>query len=136
MAGAQAMPIVVAEAGDRAVDGRLRDVVRADAEPRGDTGPEALEDDVGACAERRAKAASAGRSQTTDSLPARSAVSHAVAVGRIGSPPGGSTRTTRAPSRVSSRLAYAPGQVAREVDDERSRERLHAGGAYLYPRRR
>ena len=52
MPGSQAMPIVVTEAGDRAVHGRLRDVVGADAEPFGDTRAKALEDDVSPRTER------------------------------------------------------------------------------------
>ena len=102
---------VRAEAGDRAVDGRAGNVVGPDAESRGHPGPEALEHDVGAGAERAARSAgSVFRSQTTDSVPPRKAASHAGAVSRIGSPSGPSTRTTRAPSRSSSRLAYAPGR--------------------------
>src|SRR4051812_39362370 len=57
-----------------------------------------------------ASAGSDFRSQTTDSLPALIASYQAGAPARIGSPSGGSTFTTRAPSRCSSRLANGPGR--------------------------
>src|SRR6266542_1052193 len=54
---------------------------------------------------------SCSRSHTTDSLPALSAASHPGAADRSGSPSGASTRTTRAPSRNSSRPANGPGRL-------------------------
>jgi hypothetical protein len=58
-------------------------------------------------------------------LPALTASCQAGAVGRIGSPPGGSTCTTLAPSRRSSRDANGPWQVPGEIDDERAVQRSH-----------
>src|ERR671937_873717 len=49
-------------------------------------------------------------SHSTDSLPALRAASHSGATSRTGSPSGASSRTTRAPSRTSSRLANGPGR--------------------------
>ena len=46
MAGARLVPAALAEAGDRAVDGALARLLRADAEPRGDARTERLDDDV------------------------------------------------------------------------------------------
>ena len=136
MPGPQAVPIVVAEAGDRAVDGRLRDVVGADAETFGDAGAEALEDDVGPRAER-SRECSFGGEVADDGLapgaergvPRRRRRPHRVAARRL-DPHDASSEACELAARVRA------GQVAREVDDERSRERLHGGGAYLYPRRR
>ena len=110
MAGAPVLvAVAVAEAGDRAEDGGLGD---DDAQPLEHAGPEAVEDDVG-LAHRASLARPASRifrSQTTDSLPALTASCQAGRAGRIGSPSGGSTWTTRAPSRMSSRLANGPGR--------------------------
>ena len=55
------------EARDRAVDRRLRDVVRTDAQPFGDARPEAFEDHVGAGEQGlvRTEAPSSGRSRPT-----------------------------------------------------------------------
>ena len=134
--GSQAMPMVVAETGDRAVDGRLRDVVGADAEPFGDTGAKALEDDVGPRTERLRECGFGGK-VADDGLapgakrgvPCRRRRPHRIAARRLDSHDTSSEACELA-ARVRAR------QVAREVDDERSRERLHGGGAYLYPRRR
>jgi len=52
MPGPVSMRFGLAEARDRAVDRGLRDVVRPDPEPRGHSGPESFEHDVGARAER------------------------------------------------------------------------------------
>src|SRR5205085_1175865 len=46
VAGARLVPAALAEAGDRAVDGALARLLRADAEPRGDVRTERLDDDV------------------------------------------------------------------------------------------
>ena len=105
VAGALLVPSAEAEAGDGAVDGRPGRVLRPDAEACGHAGPEALDDDVGAPDERLPSAGSALRSHETDSLPALSASCHAGAVERMGSPSGGSRRTTRAPSSSSSLVA-------------------------------
>ncbi len=111
VARAQPVARIVAEAGDRAVDHRFRDVAGADAESLGHSRPEAFEHDVGARGERARERRIVAAARTRPiRVPDRSAVSQAVAVDRIGSPPGGSTRTTRAPRRASSRLAYAPGR--------------------------
>ena len=99
-----------AEAGDRAVDGALRHVLGADPEPRRDAG---RNDSSTTSASRTSSSAGAGsrfRSTSSDSFPARSAASQAGALLRIGSPPGGSMQTTRAPSSSSSREAKAPGR--------------------------
>ena len=111
MAGALLVPSVEPEARDRAVHDPFRHVVRADPEPLRDARPEALEHDVRARAERL-RERGVGLQVADDRLDSRraSAASQAGAVSRIGSPPGASTRTTRAPSRRSSRLAYAPGR--------------------------
>ena len=86
-------------------------------------GPEAVEDGVGARAERvgEREPRLVFRSQTTDSLPALTASCQAGAVGRIGSPCGGSTWTTRAPSREQLAARERPRQVPGEVDDEHAR---------------
>ena len=109
---------------DRAVHRVVWDVVWPDAEALSHSRPEALHHDVGSCAERLCERGVDCRSQTTDSLPSRKAVSQAVAC-RRDRPPGGSTRTMRAPSRRA-RGSRTRRQVAREVDDERVGQRLHA----------
>ena len=127
MAGPLGMSALGAKAGDRAVHERLVQIVGADPEARGDARSKPFEDDVGPRAEARANATSVFRSQTTDSLPARSARSHAGAVVRSGSPPGGSTRTTRAPSRASSLPANAIGRYQASSTTRMPGERLRVG---------
>src|SRR4051794_23531498 len=58
----------------------------------------------------RASSGSRFRSQTTDSLPAFSRACHCGATCRSASPSGDSSRTTRAPSPSSSRVANGPGR--------------------------
>src|ERR671936_487627 len=65
-------------------------------------------------------------SQSTDSLPAFKRISHSGATVRKGSPPGASSRTTRAPSRRSSRLANGPGRLR-----VRSTTRVPASGSTM-----
>src|SRR5438105_12677063 len=67
------------------------------------------------------------RSQATDSLPALIASCQAGAPARIGSPSGGSTLTTRAPRRCSSRLANGPGRY-----QVKSATRVFASGGTPY----
>ena len=111
VAGSRAVLGDVAEARDRAVDGRRagRRPGRCRGALRRPAGTPRARRRLARTAPARSRVGGGGRRRRTR-FRARSAVSHAVAVGRIGSPSGGSTRTTRAPSRVSSRLAYAPGR--------------------------
>ena len=130
------MARIVAEAGDRAVDRRLRDVAGADAESLGHAWPEALEHDVGTRAES-ARERSIARQVAHDRLgarperrvPRRRGRSHGIAVRRL------DADDARAEARELAAGVRA-GQVPREVDDERVGQRLHGGGAYLYPRAR
>src|SRR5207253_855253 len=69
------------------------------------------------------------RSQSTDSLPPLSALSHSGAASRSGSPSGASSRTTRAPRRNSSRLANGPGRFR-----VRSTTRMPASGCTMLRR--
>ena len=100
-----------AEAGDRAVDGAFRHVLGADAEPRRDAGAKRLEHDVGLAQEleRRARDPASGRPRATPS-PRAALRPRRGRCCACGSPPGGSTQTTRAPSSSSSRDAKAPGR--------------------------
>ena len=107
VACAPGMTAFVAETGDRADDGGLGN---PEPQPLEHPGPEAVEDDVGARRRAPGRPGSSTHGPTsTISLPAFTASYHAGAPCCIGSPSGGSTLTTRAPSRISSRLAYGPG---------------------------
>ncbi len=134
-------PLLVAtaepEAGDRAVDGAARHVCRPDPEPRGDAGPERLEDDVGA-REQRAR----------ELAVARQLAEHRFLAGIQAVVP----RGRRASHQVAARLLDADDlcpeasqlargerarQLARQVDDERPLQgrsgRLHSARSYHYP---
>ena len=125
--GAEAMGRVVAEARDRAVDRRLGDVVWPDAQARSDSRPEALQHDVGSCAERLCerrvdwKVADDGlAAHPQGGVPGRGRRPHGIAAGRLDANDTGAESTELA-ARVRAR------QVAREVDDERVGQRLHVG---------
>ena len=129
VAGPLRMRSLGAEAGDRAVHERRGQVVGADPEPRGDAGPEPFEHDVRPGAERQ-RANRHVRLQVAD----RPTPCRREALGptpapssRSGSPPGGSIRTTRAPSRTSSLPANGDREVPGELDDEDALERLRVG---------
>ena len=113
VARALLVPAARAEAGDRAVDGVRSRVVRADAEPRRDARAEAFEHDVRARDERtRQLSAGVGLEIADDRLLAgvERVVPRRSASRAAGRRPAASIRTTRAPSRCSSRPAYAPGR--------------------------
>lgn len=121
-----------AEARDRAVHDRFRDVVGPDAEPRCDSWTEALEHDIRPRTEgtRELRVCSQVaddrlRSGTQRGVPGGRGLPHWVAVGGFDTDDA-RTETEKLATRVRA------GQVAREVDDESPGERLHAGGAY-YP---
>ena len=128
------MGAVVPEAGDRAVDDGVGDVVGSDPESLGDTRSEPLEDDVGTgaqslregrigleVADDRLAACPQGR------VPCGRGRAHRVPVRRLDS------HDSRAqPRQLSARIRTW--EVAREVDDEDAVQRLHGAGAYLYPR--
>ena len=110
VAGSERVAPLDPEARERAVDDALGHVVRPDAEPRGDAGPETLEHDVGSRAERAAELGL--RLEVADDrllarvecrVPLRCDRAQRIAVGRL-------SWTTRAPSRSSSRLAKGPGR--------------------------
>ena len=123
---------VGAEAGDRAVDRGLRSVVRADAEPRRHSGPEALEDDVGAgeqgLRERRVRL-QVDRDRLLACVqcfvPGRGDAAHRVALGRF-DPDDPRAETQQLAGRERAR------QVAGQVDDEHPCERLHRRRTYHY----
>ena len=130
------VPCVLTETRDRAVDGGLGDVVRADAESCCDAGPKALEHDVGARAECTGEDRVVGKiaddrlaACAKRGVPGGRGRAHGVAVGGL-DPDDPSAQSCQLPTGVGAR------EIAREVDDQQSRERLHAGGAYLYPRPR
>ena len=127
MARARAVPRVVTEARDRAVDGGVGHVVGTDAEPRRDAGPEALEHDVGARAERL-REAGVVREVADDRLGARAkrgvprgrGRAHRVAARRL------DPDDARAePPELATRVRA--GEEAREVDDERVRRAVARG---------
>ena len=118
---------VVAEACDRAVDRVVRDVVRPDAEARSDSGPEALQHDVGSCAERLRKrrvdwevAHDGLAAHPEGCVPGRGRQPHGIAAGRLDANDAGAESTELA-------ACVRARQVAREVDDERVGQRLHVG---------
>ena len=116
------------EAGDRAVDGGLRDVVRADAQPVATPGRK-LSRITSARARGPANGRSLFRSIATDSLPAFSASSQAGRHRASGRRP--AARGAR-PARRAEQLAgrKRPRQVAGHVDDEHPCERLHSPNGY------
>ena len=127
--GALLVPAAEPEPGDRAVDGAVGHVVRSHPEPGGDARSEAFQHDVGAGAEHL-REGSVVRQVTDDGLaafaqrgvPRRCRRPHRVAGGRL------DANDARAEAReLAGRVR--PGEIAREVDDQRSGERLHAGGA-------
>ena len=124
------------EPGDRAVDDSVGNVVRADSETFRDPRPKALEDDVRTGAQRACETG-VGLEVTHDRLrsgpqggvPCEGGRTHGVSLGRL-YPHDARAEAAELAARIRAR------EEAREVDDERSRERLHRGGAYLYPRAR
>jgi hypothetical protein len=119
---------LVAEPRDRAIHGRRRDVLGADAEAWRNTRPKSLEDDIGPRAQRSRKRGVGG--QLADDrlapgaerrIPAARGLPHRVA-GRWFDADDTRAEARELAARVRTR------QVAREVDDERVRERLHVGG--------
>ena len=130
MPRSQAMLRIISESADRAVHGGGRDVLGADAEPRRNAGAEALEDDVGSRAESPREGGVGGQvaddrlaSFAKRSVPRSRRRTHRIALGRLDAHhPRAETRELAA--RVRAR------QVAREVDDQRVGQRLHADGAY------
>ena len=136
VAGAVGVLPLPAEARDRAVDDRVGDLGRADPEPLGDPRAEALEHDVGAPAQCvreggvRPQVADDGlRAGAEGRVPRVGGRPHRIALGRF-HPHHPCAEAPELAARVGAR------EQAREVDDEGPRERLHRGGAYLYPRRR
>ena len=123
--GARGVRPLGAEARDRAVDGRGRRVVRADAETRSDSGPEALEHDVRP-GEQRLGELRLRLQVTGDRLlagvqrlvPRRCDVAHRIALGRLDSHDACS-QPLQLPRCEGAR--EVPGQV----DDEMSGEGLH-----------
>ncbi len=118
---------VVAEPRDRAVDGRLGDVARADAQPVGDAWAEALEHDVRSAAEglrerllarQLAHDGLAPRSQRA--VPRRRRRSHRISARRLDANDAGAE-----PHELAT--GVRTGEIPREIDDERVGERLHAG---------
>ncbi len=132
VAGARGVPALVAEARDRADD---RGVGDDEAQPLEHARPEAVEDDIGLVAQLLGNWRAGGRVPGDDLLagvdsvvPRRRAVLHRVALGRLDlhdprSEPHELTACVRA------------GQLAREVDDELTRERLHPPRTYHYASR-
>ena len=125
--GAEAMSRVVAEAGDRAVDRVVGDVLRSDAEAGGDSRPEALQHDVGSSAERlrerrvdRKIAHDGLAAHPKGGVPGCGRGSHGIPAWRLDANDAGAEATELA-ARV---RAW---QVTREVDDERVGQRLHVG---------
>jgi hypothetical protein len=121
------------EPGDRAVHDPVRHVLGPDAEPGGDTWPEALEDDVGPRAqsprEIRVLLQVAGHgldARAERVVPCRCRLAHRVAVRRLDAHDS-CAQPQQFPARVRA------GEIAREVHDERAGEGLHGSAAYLYP---
>ena len=130
-------PLLVAvaepEARDRAVDGACRHVVRADAEPRRDARAERLQHDVRALEQplrdrRVAFQVDDDRllPRCERGMPGRSRRAHRIASRLLDADdPGAEAQELRRGERSR--------QVAREVEDEQSRERLHRRRTYHYP---
>ena len=124
--GAPGMPAFRSEARDGAVHGRLGDVVGPDAEPRRDTGAEALEHDVRLRAERPRElrldlevADDRLASGAQARVPAGRRVAQRIALRRLDADDP-RTEPQELPARVRA------GEVAGEVDDEGAGQRLHA----------
>ena len=130
VAGTQRVTSLDAEARERAVDDAVGDVVRADAEAGGDAGPEALEHDVGAGAERAAELG-LGLEVADDRLlarvergvPLRRDRAQRIAVGRL-EPDDACAEAEQLTTCKRAR------QVPRQVDDEEPRQRLHRARTY------
>ena len=127
VAGALGMRPVGAEAGDRAVHERRGQIAAPmPSRPRRRAGsPSRTTSARAQSAQREFRRPSSGRRRPTPCR--REALVPCRRRRRIGSPPGGSIRTTRAPSRRSSLPAKAIGQVPGELDDEDALERLRVG---------
>ena len=118
------------EAGDGAVNHRVRHVLRPEAEALGDARTESLEDDVCSRAEReRAGARSRFRSQATDSragtelrVPGRCGAAQRISLRRLHADDA-SAEATELPA------CEGTGEIPREVDDEETDERLHPAGS-------
>ena len=121
---------VGAEAGDRAVDDRIGHVVRADSEPGGDSGTEALEHDVRA-PQQGARELWIGLEVAGDRflapvqrlVPRGRHVPHRVALGRL-EPDDARAQSQQLAGGERTR------EVAGQVDDEHVRERLHRRRTY------
>jgi hypothetical protein len=118
-------PVVCTEAGDRAVDDRIGDVARPDAEPLGDARPEALEHDVGACTHRPPEGGIAVAiphdrflAGVERLVPGRRNAAERVSVRRL------DAHNARAPLQQLAAREWA-GEMAREVRDDDSRKWLH-----------
>jgi TetR/AcrR family transcriptional regulator, fatty acid metabolism regulator protein len=125
---------VVAEAGDGAVDGRGRHVVRTDSEARRHAGPKPFEHHVGTRAQGARKRRVGGEvaddglgSGAQGCVPGRGARPHRIPGRWLDADDAGAE-----PPELSTRIGA--GEVASEVDDERVGQRLHAAGGYLYSR--
>ena len=103
------MVALVPEPGDGAVDGGLRHIVRYHASLSA-TGTEDFEN-TSACRTEPARSSVRGQVAHDGLTPRSQRGVQEVAVGRMG-PAGGSTRTTRAPSRRSSRSRRRPAGIA------------------------
>ena len=133
VAGTQRVTALDAEARERAVDDAVGDVVRTDAETRGDPGPEALEHDVGAGAERAAELG-LGLEVADDRLlarverrvPLRRDRPQRVAVGGLEPDDAGAEAEQLAACKWAR-------QVPCQVDDEEPRQRLHRREPTLRP---
>ncbi len=124
VAGALRVPAGRAEARDRAVHGRGRDVVRADAQTCSHSGPEPLQHDIGASAQRageaRVLAQVAGHRLLAGPkrpIPLGGAPSHRVALGCLHA-----HHACAEPQQLAA--GERPGQVAGELDDQDSGQRL------------
>src|SRR5262249_33953503 len=127
---------MVPEAGDGAVDRSFRNVVGPDPEPGCDARAEAFEDDVGVRAQSVGECdlpweiADHGlAARAKRGVPRCCGRAHRIAF-RWLHPDDARTEASELAARIGA------GEVAREVDDQRVGQRLHARGAYLYPRRR
>jgi hypothetical protein len=122
------------EACERAVDDPAGEVGRADAESLDHPGAEALEHDVGVRTERAARLR-IGLQVELDGLlagvqrlvPGRRELVQRIAAGRL------EPHDARAEAQQLA-ARERPRQVARQVDDEQARERLHATEAITLPR--
>jgi TetR/AcrR family fatty acid metabolism transcriptional regulator len=130
VAGASGVPPFGAEAGDRAVDDRVGQLGRADAEPVRHAGSEAVEDDVGAAAEsvpevaiRLQVARDRFLARVERGVPAGSDLAHGVSLGRF---------ETHHPCPEPKQLPAGEraGEVAGEVDDEDAGQWLHRANLY------